>query len=120
VPAHKDQELGFPCQAEESVVSARDIGVRYLFQPFQMLFQEPILLLLTLHVGFIYVFLYICFEAYPISFQYDRGWQEGVAALAFVAIICGVAVACLIIVIFSLTRYRSILPALDESIPTNG
>ncbi|OGE50797.1 hypothetical protein PENARI_c015G09961 [Penicillium arizonense] len=69
---------------------------------------EPILLLLTLHVGFIYVFLYICFEAYPISFQYDRGWQEGVAALAFVAIICGVAVACLIIVIFSLTRYRSI------------
>jgi hypothetical protein len=74
-----------------------------------MLFQKPIFLLLTLHVGFIYGFLYIFLEAYPISLQYDRGWQKVVAALAFVAIIRGVAVACLIILIFSLTRYRSIL-----------
>ena len=105
----KSKNWAFHAKAEESVVSARDIGVRYLFRPFQMLFQEPIFLLLTLHVGFIYGFLYIFLEAYPISLQYDRGWQEVVAALAFVAIICGVAVACLIILIFSLTRYRSIL-----------
>jgi hypothetical protein len=32
-----------------------------------------------------------------------------VAALPFVAIICGVSVACLIIVAFSLTRHRNIM-----------
>ncbi|KAJ6039461.1 hypothetical protein N7499_004424 [Penicillium canescens] len=116
----KTKNWAFHAKAEESVISTRDIEFRYLFRPFQMLFQEPILLLVTLYVGIIYGFLYICFVAYPISFQYDRGWQEGVAALAFVAIICGVAVACLIIVLFSLTRHRSTLSALDESIPRNG
>lgn len=115
----KTKNWALHAKAEESVVSAQDIAVRYLFWPFQMLFQEPILLLVTLFVGFIYGFLYICVEAYPISFQYDRGWLKRVAALPFVAIICGVAAACLIIVAFSLTRYRN-CAALDESIPRNG
>ena len=105
----KTKNWALHAKAEESVVSAQDIVVRYLLRPFQMLFQEPVLLLVTLYVGLIYGFMYICFEAYPISLQYDRGWQEGVVALSFVAIICGVTVACLIIVVFSLTRYRSIL-----------
>jgi hypothetical protein len=74
-----------------------------------MLLQKPILLLITLCFGFLYGFLYVCFEAYQIAFQYDHGWQEGVAALPFVAIICGVSVACLIIVAFSLTRHRNIM-----------
>ncbi|KAJ5766026.1 uncharacterized protein N7511_003642 [Penicillium nucicola] len=105
----KTKNWAFHAKAEESVVGAQDIALRYLLRPFQMLFLEPILLLITLYVGFIYGFLYTCFEAYPISFHYERGWQQGVAALPFVAIICGVAVACLIIVAFSLTRYRSIM-----------
>ncbi|OQE36781.1 hypothetical protein PENCOP_c011G00591 [Penicillium coprophilum] len=96
-------------KAEEKVVSPRDIAVRYLLRPFQKLVQEPILLLITLYVGFIYGFLYICFVAYPISFQEERGWNDGVGALPFVAVICGVFCACFIIIAFSLTRYRSFI-----------
>ncbi|KAJ5521077.1 Major facilitator superfamily domain general substrate transporter [Penicillium fimorum] len=77
-------------KAEEKVVRPRDIAVRYILRPFQMLVQEPILLLITLHVGFLYGFLYTCFVAYPISFQEERSWNDGVGALPFVAIICGV------------------------------
>lgn len=96
-------------EAEETVVSLQDILTRYIFRPFQMLAQEPILLLVTLYVGFIYGFLYLCFVAYPISFQEERGWDEGVGALPFIAVICGVFVGCLIIVAFSVTRYRNII-----------
>jgi MFS family permease len=64
----KTKNWALHAKAEESVVSEQDIAVRYLFRPFQMLFQEPILLLVTLYVGFIYRFLYICVQAYPISF----------------------------------------------------
>ncbi|CAG8163864.1 unnamed protein product [Penicillium salamii] len=96
-------------RAEEKVVSLRDIMTRYILRPFQMLALEPILLLVTLYVGFIYGFLYITFVAYPISFQEQREWDEGVGALPFIAIICGVFVGCLIIVAFSVTRYREII-----------
>ncbi|KAJ5817383.1 hypothetical protein N7447_009616 [Penicillium robsamsonii] len=105
----KTKNWALHAKAEEKVVRPRDIAVRYILRPFQMLMQEPILLLITVYVGFIYGFLYTCFIAYPISFQEDRGWDDGVGALPFVAIICGVFCACLIIIAFSLTRYRTFI-----------
>ena len=105
----KTKNWALHAKIEEKVVSPRDIAVRYLLRPFQMLVQEPILLLITLYVGVIYGFLYLCFVAYPISFQEQRGWNDGVGALPFVAVICGVFCACLIIIAFSLTRYRTFM-----------
>lgn len=105
----KTNNWALHAKVEERVMSPRDILVRYLLRPFQMLVQEPILLFMTLYVGFIYGFLYMCFVAYPISFQEQRGWNDGVGALPFVAIMCGVLCACLIIVVFSLTRYRTFI-----------
>lgn len=99
----------FHATAEENVVSLRDMMTRYLLRPFQMLALEPILLLVTLYMGFIYGFLYICFVAYPISFQEERGWNHGVGALPFIAMMCGVFVGCIIIIIFSLSRHRAII-----------
>ncbi|KAJ5081074.1 hypothetical protein N7456_013312 [Penicillium angulare] len=105
--ATKDWSLH--AKAEEKVVSPKDIATRYILRPFVMLAQEPILILITLYMGFIYGFLYICFEAYPIAFQQLRGWNDGVGALPFLSITCGVVVGCLIIIAFSLTRYRNIM-----------
>ncbi|KAJ5698846.1 MFS multidrug transporter [Penicillium macrosclerotiorum] len=96
-------------KAEERKVDIKDIATRFLIRPFIMLGQEPILLLITLYMGFIYGFLYLCFEAYPISFQEVRGWNDGVGALPFVSITVGVIIGCAIIIGFSLTRYRRIL-----------
>lgn len=105
----KTKNWALHAKAEEKIVSYQNIAVQYLLRPFQMLVQEPILLLITLYVGFIYGFLYTCFVAYPISFQEERGWNDGVGALPFVAVICGVFCACLIIIAFSLTRYRTFI-----------
>ncbi|KAJ5640799.1 hypothetical protein N7528_000424 [Penicillium herquei] len=96
-------------QAEEKVVNPKDIATRYILRPFVMLAQEPILILITLYMGFIYGFLYLCFEAYPIAFQEIRGWNDGVGALPFVGVACGVFIGCGIIISFSLARYRNII-----------
>jgi len=69
----------------------------YLFRPFIMLIQEPILLLITIYMALIYGILYLFFEAYPISFQEERGWNMGVGALPFIGILIGVVIGCLTI-----------------------
>ena len=56
-----------------------------------MFFLEPILVLITLYMTFIYGFIYLLFEAWPISFIEQRGYNPGVGALPFIAIGVGVA-----------------------------
>ncbi len=75
---------------DEQQTNLHDTITRYLFRPIQMLAQEPILLLITLYMAFIYGILYLFFEAYPVSFQEERGWNLGVGALPFLGITIGV------------------------------
>ncbi|CAD0029872.1 unnamed protein product [Aureobasidium pullulans] len=84
-------------KADENEVNMKELAHRYLLKPFQMLAMEPILLLVTLYMGFIY--------AYPIAFQQERGWNAGVGALPFAAIIVGVAFGSIFICFFTKTRF---------------
>ena len=63
-----------------------------------MLAQEPILLLITLYMSFIYGVVYLFFEAYPIAFQEQRHWNLGVGALPFLGITVGVMTGVAIVV----------------------
>jgi DHA1 family multidrug resistance protein-like MFS transporter len=71
-------------------VNLKSLVNTYLLRPFEMLFREPILLLVTVYMALIYGILYLFFEAYPISFQEERGWNQGVGALPFLGILMGV------------------------------
>jgi MFS transporter, DHA1 family, multidrug resistance protein len=71
-------------------VNLKSLVNTYLLRPFEMLFREPILLLVTVYMALIYGILYLFFEAYPISFQEERGWNQGVGALPFLGILIGV------------------------------
>ncbi|TGO30795.1 hypothetical protein BPAE_0003g00800 [Botrytis paeoniae] len=77
-------------KADELKLTPHTILQTYLLRPFIMLFQEPILLLITLYMALIYGILYLFFEAYPISFQQSRGWAPGLSALPFIGILIGV------------------------------
>ena len=78
-------------KADESRVDFNSIMTVYLVRPFVMFVQEPILALLTAYMSFLYGVLYLLFEAYPISFQEERGWSPGVGGLPFTAFIVGIA-----------------------------
>lgn len=82
-----------------------------------MLALEPILLLMTLYMGFIYGILYLFFEAYPIAFQQARGWNEGVGALPFISITVGVVLGALLITFTTKTRFQKRLKQEGHVVP---
>lgn len=104
-------------KSEENAVDPKKIAENYLLKPFQMLFLEPILFLVTLYMGFIYGFLYLSFTAYPAAFQRLRGWNEGVGALPFAAVIVGVAIGCAGVAIFSKTRFKNVMERDGHIVP---
>ena len=96
---------------DESQVDMAVIVQKYLLRPFKMLILEPILLLVTIYLAFIYGLLYLFFEAYPVSFQLERGWNEGVAGLPFLALLLGIVIGCGVITYMTKTRYAARLIA---------
>jgi DHA1 family multidrug resistance protein-like MFS transporter len=90
---------------DERQTRISDIVSRYLFRPLQMLIQEPILLLITLYMAFIYGILYLFFESYPISFQQERGWNLGVGALPFLSLTIGVVFGAIFVSYLTQTRF---------------
>lgn len=92
------QNWALHAKSEGKPADLKVIARDYLLRPFLMVVLEPILVLVTLYMGFIYGFLYLCFEAYPISFQEERGWNMGVGELPFTAVTVGVICGCAIII----------------------
>ena len=92
--------------ADESRVDMQDIVNKYLFRPFRMMALEPILVLVTIYMSYIYGILYLFFESYPIAFQEVRGWNGGVGALPFLGITIGVIIGVAIITYISNTRFK--------------
>ena len=60
-----------------------------LSRPFILLFREPIVLLLSIYLAIIYGTLYMLFGAFPIVYELHRGWNQGVASLAFLGVMVG-------------------------------
>lgn len=84
-------------RADTVQIDAKTILTIYVTRPLQMLILEPILLLITIYMSLVYGILYLFFLAYPISFQRERGWNQGVGALPFLGIMIGIALGAFII-----------------------
>lgn len=104
-------------KADERKVDLHELIHTYFFRPFIMLVQEPILILVTLYMALIYGILYLFFEAYPISFQEERGWNQGVGALPFIGILIGVVFGSLTITWITKTRFARKLKKHGKVIP---
>lgn len=102
---HETKNWAIHAKADETPIDFYRIVSVYLMRPFQMLVQEPILLAVTAYMALIYGLIYLTFEAYPIAFQEQRGWNQGVGALPFLSVLIGVLIGCLIVVFMTRTRY---------------
>ncbi|KAK0612422.1 major facilitator superfamily domain-containing protein [Bombardia bombarda] len=89
----------------------------YVLKPWIMLVLEPILALMTIYLSFVYGFLYLCFVAFPISFQQERGWNLGVGALPFIAVTVGVFFGVAVIIWHTKTRMVRIMAEKGEVSP---
>jgi len=63
-----------------------------LSRPWILLFKEPIVLITSLYLAIVYGTLYMMFSAFPIVFQENRGWTEGIGGLAFLGVAAGILV----------------------------
>jgi multidrug resistance protein len=60
-----------------------------LIRPWQLLFLEPIVSLLSLYLAIVYGTLYLLFAAFPIVYQEERGWSAGIGGLSFIGVLIG-------------------------------
>ena len=67
---------------------------KYFTRPLKMLITEPIILLVSLYMSFIYGIVYALLEAYPYVFEKVYGMSPGVGGLPFIGLIIGTLLAC--------------------------
>lgn len=68
------------------------LGV-FMIRPFQLLFRELIVFLISVYMSVLYGLLYMFFVAYPIIFQKRKGYSAGITGLMFIPIAVGVVAA---------------------------
>jgi multidrug resistance protein len=86
---------------ESKYVTEKDLDLRplgqrlriYLIRPIQLLFLEPIVLLISLYMSVLYGLLYMFFVAYPIIYVEGKGYSEGITGLMFIPIALGVVLS---------------------------
>lgn len=69
----------------------------YLTRPLRMLATEPIVLLVSMYMSFIYGLVYALLSAYPYVFLYVYGMSAGIRALSFLGLFLGVFLALILI-----------------------
>lgn len=92
-------------------------------RPFIFLFLEPIVVLLSFWVAYVYGTLYLFFAAYPLVFQSAQplgyGWDSGIGPLPFLGIGVGM-VAGTCISFFTDKRYVKRMNASTTKPPPEG
>ncbi|RDW93470.1 MFS transporter [Aspergillus mulundensis] len=78
---------------EELELEVRTLVEKYLTRPLRLLITEPVLLLLSLYMSFIYGLVYALLQAYPYVFEHIHGLGPGPAGLMFVGLIVGIVLA---------------------------
>ncbi|TVY30894.1 putative MFS-type transporter protein [Lachnellula hyalina] len=83
---------------ESDHVTEQDLDMRpfserlriFLIRPFQLLFGEPIVFLVSVYMSVLYGLLYMFFVAFPIVYQGGKGYSAGITGLMFIPLALGV------------------------------
>jgi DHA1 family multidrug resistance protein-like MFS transporter len=84
---------GIHAKQERMEVNLREMAKKYFTRPLTMLLTEPIILLVSLYMSFIYGLVYALLEAYPYVFENVYGMKPGISGLPFIGLIIGVLLA---------------------------
>jgi DHA1 family multidrug resistance protein-like MFS transporter len=85
----RTRNWGIHAKQEEIEIDFRELIRKNFSRPIRILITEPIVLLLSIYVSFIYGLLYLFLTAYPIVFQQIHGFNKGLGGLPYFGIICG-------------------------------
>ena len=89
----RTKNWGIHAKQEEIEVDVRELLTKNVSRPIRILFTEPIVLLITIYMSFIYGLLYLFLTAYALVFQGEYGFNEGVGGLPYFGMIAGQLIA---------------------------
>ncbi|KAI9901325.1 hypothetical protein N3K66_003142 [Trichothecium roseum] len=89
----RTKNWGIHAKQEEIEVDFRELVSKNFSRPLRLLFTEPIILLLSIYMSFIYGLLYLFLTAYPLVFVGVHGFSMGQSGLTFFGMITGQLIA---------------------------
>jgi len=95
----RTKNWGIHAKQEEIEIDFHELLEKNFSRPIRMLISEPIVLLLSIYMAFIYGLLYLFLTAYPLVFQGVHRMNLGVGGLPFFGMITGQLLAGLVIFI---------------------
>jgi multidrug resistance protein len=87
-----------------------------LARPWVLLFREPIVFLISIYMAILYGTLYMLFGAFPIVFQENRGWSQGIGGLSFGGVSTGMLIG-VVYSIFDNKRYANVAKEYNGEAP---
>jgi MFS transporter, DHA1 family, multidrug resistance protein len=106
----RTKNWGIHAKQEEVEVDLRELVTKNFSRPIRLLFTEPVILLITIYMSFIYGLLYLFLTAYPLVFQGVHGMSAGVGGLPFFGMVAGLLIVATYI-IWSAKGYNKKLAA---------
>jgi multidrug resistance protein len=89
-----------------------------LRRPFAILIHEPMLIVITIYMSFVYGCLYLLFEAYPIAFTEGHHFNAGISGLMFLPLPIGGMFAVITYLLFFNPRYeRAVVKYAPNPVP---
>lgn len=113
----RTKNWGIHAKQEEIEIDLRELLEKNLSRPMRMLFTEPIVLLISIYMAFIYGLLYLFLTFYPIVFQQIHGFSPGVGGLPFFGMILGEMLAGLYMIILQPSYNRKLAANNNMPIP---
>lgn len=95
----RTKNWGIHAKQEEIEVDFRELVSKNFTRPMRLLFTEPIVLLISIYMAFIYGLLYLFLTAYPIVFQEIHGFSPGIGGLPYFGMILGEMLAAIYIML---------------------
>lgn len=90
----KSQNGNLRARHEEVDISIANIVDKNFTRPLKLLFTEPIILVMSVYMSFIYGLVYALLEAFSFVFEHVHGMTPAFAGLMFFGLIVGVLLAC--------------------------
>ena len=89
----RTKNWGIHAKQEEIEIDFRELITKNFSRPMRLLVTEPIVLLISLYLAFVYGLLYLFLTAYPLVFQGVHGMTPGVGGLPYFGMIIGMLFA---------------------------
>jgi DHA1 family multidrug resistance protein-like MFS transporter len=105
----RTKNWGIHAKQEEIEVDFRELITKNFSRPLRLLVTEPIVLLLSIYMAFIYGLLYLFLTAYPIVFQQIHGMSGGVGGLPYFGMVIGMLFAGIYIVLTQPSYNRKLI-----------